>query len=127
LAVLAASACWILLTVTVSHAYASCGDWLEHSDRSATASKQNGDTLAAPGDITNHSPARPCNGPFCSRVPKQPAAPAPVDISSAPAKSALHVGLVTLAEYMRRTNIAGEIAARPAKGFPASIDHPPRA
>jgi hypothetical protein len=60
-------------------------------------------------------------------VPEQPAAPAPADVSSDPTKSAIQIGLVTLAEFVRPSNVAVETAARPAKGFPASIDHPPRA
>jgi hypothetical protein len=81
----------------------------------------------APGGILQHSQGAPCDGPFCTRVPQQPAAPAPADISVAPAKSALQIGLVTLAECMSQSHIAGESGAKRATGFRALVYHPPRA
>ena len=123
-AALAAFVCWMLLTAAAS---ASCGDWLKHSDEFTTPSQQTKKgTSVAPAGIADPSPAAPCNGPFCGRIPEQPPAPGPADISVAPAKSALQIGLITLAECTRQSPITGEADAKGAKGFPALVYHPPR-
>jgi hypothetical protein len=126
-AVLAAFVGWMLLIAAASTACASCGDWLQHGDQSALPSQQSKDTSEARLGIADRFPAPPCNGPSCSRVPEQPVAPAPADISVAPAKSALQIGQITLAEYARQSRITGEAGAKRAKGFPALVYHPPRA
>jgi len=124
LAIFAAAVGWMLPTVSAPAAYASCGDWLQHNDQSAPVGSDN--KAIARDEIAPKSPGIPCNGPNCSRVPDQPAAPAPANISFAPAKSALEIGSVTLAECACQTDIAGQSSAKRAKGFRPSVYHPPR-
>jgi hypothetical protein len=126
-AVFAALICWMLLTVATSAAYASCGDWLQHGDNSS-ASLAPSRLTAVARDAFAEPPQGPlCNGLYCTRVPEQPVAPTPAEVLSAPAKSALQIGLLTLAECSRQSQIASECSAKRAKGFPALIYHPPRA
>jgi hypothetical protein len=127
LAVLALSACWMLLTITASSAYASCGDWLQHGDKPTVHPATSVPAVVARDDVAQRLPVAPCNGPYCARVPEQPVTPAPAEISFAPAKSALQIGLVTFAEHTSESQIAGEADAKRAMGFPALIYHPPRA
>lgn len=119
-------ASWMLLTMTASGAYASCGDWLQHGVKPTTAGHATSSPVARDA-ITRQSPESPCNGPYCTRVPEQPAAPAPGDISFAPMKSVLQSGGVTLVECACQTGGTCRTNAKSAKGFPASIYHPPRA
>jgi hypothetical protein len=106
-------------------ASASCGDWLQHDDKSTAAPAVKSDTSFTGSVGAEHE--APCNGPYCTRVPEQPVSPAPAEMSFAPAKSALQVGLATLAGRARESRIAGETDAKSAKGFPALVYHPPRA
>ncbi len=124
-AIFGASLYWMLLDITASTAHASCGDWLQHGVQStAGPAKSSPVTRDA---ITKHSSGPPCNGPYCTRVPDQPATPAPGDISFAPMKSALQSGVVPWTECACQTGSACRTTAKSAKGFPAIIYHPPRA
>jgi hypothetical protein len=126
LAIIAASISCLLLTTTASTSYASCGDWLQHDDKSSLADVQ-GDAKAGVGKgFSKHWPVLPCRGPNCTRVPMHPA-PSPVSNSFDSAKSALLCFLTSLSASTYETIIPLAGIDQPARGFPSSIDHPPRA
>jgi hypothetical protein len=114
-----------------SFAQASCGDWLANPDPSmashaATPAAQQasgkGQTLAT----KSHLPA-PCNGPICGKAPDapSPAVPATVLDRMDRISIALHAADGDLASG--RFGFSSDWDARPLKGFPSRLEHPPRA
>jgi hypothetical protein len=77
--------------------------------------------------IAEHSPGSPCDAPYCTRIPDQPAAPGPAEISYTPVKSALQSCVVTFTQCAFQTGSACQSVAKRANGFPALVYHPPRA
>jgi hypothetical protein len=127
LAIFSALISCLLLTTAASTSYASCGDWLQHDDKPSAAGVRGSTSVVVGNGLGERVPILPCSGPNCTRAPKHPVAPAPVNDSSGSMKSAVQSSLTSLAAstFMTVLLLAGN--DQPAKGFPSSIDHPPRA
>jgi hypothetical protein len=120
--------CCISLATPAGRTYAACGDWLVHPSAADANSSGVGATVLAAErtDTSAKPPSQSCNGAYCRSAPKLPAVPVPAGFSVAGVKAALQVALVSLtfAASESRANWCAE--ARPAKGYPSRIDHPPR-
>jgi hypothetical protein len=118
--------------LAASVARATCGDWTVNVADPAVTAKSGGisgkavvsvSTMLAP---SNHEAMQvPCHGPNCRSAPHEPTPVAPVT------SSRIDSGLLTV--YCGFDSSMPEVCspvandgARPTKGFPLGIEHPPR-
>jgi hypothetical protein len=113
--------------------YASCGDWLEHDPIAlgrVAVDRSTAGPLSAIGTNLKADdkgmPLVPCNGPFCRQAPPLPDAPAAPVAQWSTVEHAVLSGSSTGVSISRPDLLVNNEDARPAKGFPTRIDHPPR-
>jgi hypothetical protein len=134
----------VLLVVAVSllalggaagspNAVASCGDWLSHASGTATRpvsekSTRRHDAVVRLTDASTPTKLRvPCRGHFCGQAPSRPMTPSTPVTSTAVPEPALLCSSVAVRTYRLPDSMTAALEARPTKGFPTRIDHPPRA
>jgi len=117
-------------------AEASCGDWLAHAgdtfadsgSEAARHSQSGGQSSAKQDDRSSRLPlSKTCHGPLCRRAPSQPAPTAPANVLSHGDQLALSGLVQSPSPKCPKFDLGGESEAHAARGFPARIDHPPRA
>jgi hypothetical protein len=120
-----------------SRAFASCGDWLAHSahDNSAVdaaagqmpALAHKGSTAGVVSDSSQRPRPTPCHGPSCRSGHSTPLPSAPPSTLNLIDKL-MFVGHAALRDVDgRRSFIDGNSVAHSFRGYPAAIEHPPRA
>ena len=124
-----------MLVAGESSARASCGDWLAHSDNSmngieagTTSADQSAVALSDKSGTSRRIPlTAPCRGPHCSKSPAGPAQPVPLNVSVSVDKLAVVMHGDSHEPTARHFRSGQETDAHSESGFPARIDHPPRA
>jgi hypothetical protein len=120
-----------------SRAFASCGDWLAHPAQVTSAVDNDASQMQVPAhegpsaNVASDSSQRPrptsCQGPSCRSGPSMPIPSAPPSTSN-PIDKLMFVGRAALHDAdLRGAFIDGNPVAHAFRGFPASIEHPPRA
>jgi hypothetical protein len=127
----------LLQSASQMRAVASCGDWLAHpvgshrsAQRSTSVDQRNTDTAASVGGTiasNKDSIPLPCDGPSCRRAPSRPVPVIPPSNVSATDKLLLAGHDVIREPLSRWTFTTGDSSAHAIRGFPADIEHPPRA
>jgi hypothetical protein len=121
----AVAACYALSAAT---AYATCGDWLAHSEPTAIeeASQHQAKDAADSQAQKDESESKPCSGPFCDGAPSLPAAPVP---APAPTLVDQFASLQEVAEGSEHDGDSSrwvDSGATALPGFLMPIEHPPR-
>jgi hypothetical protein len=129
--------CVLLQSASAVRAFASCGDWLAHPgtahsapDRTSSEAQLLGDAERTAGR-NSASSDRPsplgCNGPLCRSAPAKPVPTTPpttVDLSD----KLLPAAQGDICAAPNRWSFArSDASAQALRGFPADIEHPPRA
>jgi hypothetical protein len=106
-----------------THAQAGCGDWLAHESVSIATAPRLGNSQTT----TPNWPHAPCSGPHCHSVPFQPTIPAVPGIIRFADQAAMPACSAQEVLFAPPHFTADRARVRPEKGFPSTIDHPPRA
>jgi hypothetical protein len=126
-----------LVAGVASFASASCGDWLANPGHSmgktAMGKTAMGKTAHAnqPAEssqpLASRTPAKPpCDGPMCQKAPVAPSPAVPATVLERADKNG--VSLHTVANDLSAWQFgSSDWDARPSKGFPFRLEHPPRA
>jgi hypothetical protein len=120
-----------------SRAFASCGDWLAHPARVNSAVDKDAGQMQAlahkgpSADVVSGSSQSPrptsCHGPSCRSGPSMPFPSAPPSTLN-PIDKLMFVGHAALHDADGRGSfVDANSVAHPLRGFPAAIEHPPRA
>jgi hypothetical protein len=113
--------------------HASCGDWLAHPPAAvlsvealATSGRGGGPTDGVLYHYRHLTGRQPCQGPACGKAPEHRPPAVPTGDSGQTEHLGLAVHAITTAPTCPPSPISVELEARPVRGFPARIDHPPR-
>jgi hypothetical protein len=112
--------------VTASDATASCGDWLAHPSRPHSEAPDHRDNKIRRSQAAMPLIPFQCDGPHCRQAPALPSPTAPVTTLPQVDKPVLAVHPVSWDANQPCDDIGITLDARPLRGHPARIDHPPR-
>jgi hypothetical protein len=129
--VIVAAAVSAMLAMGAQSAIASCGDWLVHDrapNRPGVTSSQSANRMEFSFVARQQQTTLPvpCGGPNCQRAPLQPVVPASPGITLSFSELAVLVAPAAWMVITQPDSAIADTSARPTKGFPLRIDHPPR-
>ncbi len=129
--------CVLLQNVLGMRAFATCGDWLAHPHQAPSSVERNTSDAHMLADedgsvdgflASNEQPSPlPCDGPFCRNMPTKPVPTAPPSTVNPSDKLLLAACQFTCELLSRWSFSSSDNSAHALRGFPADIEHPPRA